>query len=222
VVAVRTKDGTEAWRKERPVASCWTTPTIIRGPAGDVLLTTAPRLVIAYDPQTGQERWQAEGSPNEELTASTLPCGEAFVVLAGREGLIALKVGGKGGATKSAPVWTSDVAPPQVASPVGGDGRCYVPGSGELTCVDAATGKEKWNLELDGDFWASPVLAKDRIYAVNRRGRLFIVSTAGQKLDEVRLDAGVDATPAIVEGRIYIRTGNGLLCLGRAQPPSRK
>jgi len=215
VVAVRAKDGAEVWRKERPVSSCWTTPAIIRGSAGDVLLTTAPRLVIAYDPQTGQERWQAEGATNPELSASTLPCGEGVVLLAGGEGLTALKVGGQGNMTKSALVWTSDIAPPQVASPAGGDGRCYLLGSGDLTCVDTASGKEKWNLELDGDFWASPVLAKDRVYAINRKGRLFVVSTAGQKLDEIQLDAGVDATPAIVEGRIYIRTGTGLLCLGR-------
>ncbi len=215
VVAVGAKDGTEVWRKERPVRSCWTTPTIVRGPAGDVLVTTAPPLVIAYDPQTGQERWQAEGSSNGELTASTLTCGEGVVLLAGREGLTALKVGGAGDVTRAAPVWTSDTAPPPVASPVGGDGRCYVLGSGEMTCIDTATGKEKWNLELNGDFWASPVLAKDRIYAINRRGRLFVVSTAGKKLDEVQLDAGVEATPAIVEGRIYIRTDGRLLCVGR-------
>ena len=169
VIAVRAKDGTEVWRKQRPVSSCWTTPAIVRGPASDVLVTTAPRLVIAYDPRTGRERWQAEGSSNEELSASTLPCGEGIVVLAGSDGLAALKVGGRGDVTKSALLWTSDTAPPQVASPVGGGGQCYVLGSGELTCVDAATGKEKWNLELNGDFWASPVLAKDRIYAINRR-----------------------------------------------------
>jgi outer membrane protein assembly factor BamB len=203
------------WRKERPVSSCWTTPALARGPAGDVLVTTAPRLVIAYDPRTGRERWQAEGATNAELSASTLPCGEGVVVLAGSEGLTALKVGGEGEARKSALVWASDVAPPQVASPAGGDGRCYLLGNGELTCVDAATGKEKWNLDLNGDFWASPVLAKDRVYAISRKGKLFVVSTAGRKLDEVQLDGGVEATPAIVEGRIYIRTGNGLLCLGR-------
>ena len=61
---------------------------------------------------------------------------------------------------------------------------------GDLICVDAATGKEKWNLELDGEFWASPVLAKDRVYAITRKGVLFVVSTAGKKLDEVQLDAG--------------------------------
>ena len=76
-----------------------------------------------------------------------------------------------------------------------------------MTCIDTATGKEKWNLELNGDLGPRRCLAKDRIYAINRRGRLFVVSTAGKKLDEVQLDAGVEATPAIVEGRIYITHG---------------
>ena len=107
------KNGTEVWRKERTVRWCWTTPTIVRGPAGDVLVTTAPPLVIAYDPQTGEERWQAEGSSNGELTASTLTCGEGVLLLASREGLTALKVGGAGDVTRAAPVWTSDTAPPR-------------------------------------------------------------------------------------------------------------
>jgi outer membrane protein assembly factor BamB len=215
VVAVATKDGAEAWRKGRPVGSCWTTPIIVRGPAGDMLVTTAPSRVIAYDPRTGQERWQAEGSSNGELTASPVPCGDGAVVLAGSEGLTALKAGGKGDVTKSGHVWTSDVSPPKVPSPVGGDGRCYILCDGGLACVDAANGKEKWNLELEGEFWASPVLAKDRIYAINRKGMLFVVSTAGKKLDAVQLDGGVEATPAIVAERLYVRTRDSLLCLGR-------
>ncbi len=213
VVAVRAADGAEVWRIERPVGSCWTTPAIVRGEAGDVLVTTAPRLVIAYHPATGQQLWQAEGSLSGELTTSPVQCGDGIVALAASDGLTALKVGGKGDVTKSALVWTSDVSLPAVASPARGDGRCYVLDY-DLHCLETATGKELWDVELDGEFWASPVLAKDRIYAINRKGRLFIVSTAGQKLDELQLGAGVDATPAIVQGRIYIRTGNSLLCLG--------
>ncbi len=77
--------------------------------------------------------------------------------------------------------------------------------------INAETGKPAERGSVD-------LMRKDgngRIYAIDRRGRLFVVSTAGKKLDKVQLDAGVEATPAIVEGRIYIRTGNGLLCLGR-------
>ena len=47
---------------------------------------------------------------------------------------------------KPALVWTSDVPPPPVASPAGGDGRCYLLSDGRMVCIDAATGNEKWNL----------------------------------------------------------------------------
>ncbi|MGA2065651.1 MAG: PQQ-binding-like beta-propeller repeat protein [Thermoguttaceae bacterium] len=126
---------------------------------------------------------------------------------------LARRKGGRAGRPRL--LWTSDTSPPQVSSPVGGDGRCYLLAGGDLVCIDTATGKEKWNLEVEGDFWASPVLAKDRVYAISRKGLLYVVSTAGRKLDEVQLDGSVEATPALVEGRIYIRTGNRLLCLGR-------
>ena len=216
VVAVRTKDGAEAWRKVRPVSSGWSTPVMVRGPAGDVMVTIAPPLVIAYDPQTGRQLWQAKGTSDGELSASPVQCGKGIVALAGMDGLTAFKVGGTGDVTKSGLVWTSDVSPPSVASPVAGDGRCYLLAADTMICVDAATGKEKWNLELNGEFWASPVLAKDRVYAINRDGVLFVVSTAGKKLDEVKLGGGVEASPAILDGRIYIRTGDRLLCLARS------
>ncbi len=61
IVAVSAHDGAEVWRKDRPVGSCWTTPLVVHATAGDVLVTTAPPLVIAYDPRTGQERLAGQG-----------------------------------------------------------------------------------------------------------------------------------------------------------------
>ncbi len=214
VVAVRAKDGTQVWRKERAVSSSWTTPAILRGPGGDVIVTTAPPLIIAYDPRTGDERWHAKGSSDSELSTSPMPCADGVIVLAAADGLSAFKAGAKDDQSKSGRLWASEVPLPRVSSPAGGNGRCYLAADGGLTCVDTANGKQVWDLDLDGDFWASPVVAKDRIYAISRNGTLFVVSTAGKKLDTVRLNADVQATPAIAEGCIYIRTSDKLLCLG--------
>ena len=95
MVAVRTKTARRCG--ERSVRSARAGRRRHRcGPAGDVLVTTARRLVIAYDPKTGQERRQVEGSYDAELTASTVSCGDGVgLVLAASEGLTALKVGGQ-------------------------------------------------------------------------------------------------------------------------------
>jgi outer membrane protein assembly factor BamB len=84
-----------------------------------------------------------------------------------------------------------------------------------LTCTDAATGKEQWDWELEDTFWAWPVLAKDRVYAINEAGVSFVASIDGKKLEEIKLGDAVRATPAILDGRIYLRTASRLLCLGR-------
>ncbi len=130
-------------------------------------------------------------------------------------GLTTFRVAGQGDVTNSGVVWTSDAGSPEVASPACAGGRCFLLGGETLTCLDAATGKEKWNLDLEGTFWASPVVAKDRVYAINKAGVLFVVSTEGKKLEEVKLGDAVRATPAILDGRIYIRTAGRLLCVGR-------
>ncbi len=215
IVAVGAKDGAEVWRKDRPVRSCWTTPLIVHGAAGDVMVTTAPPLVIAYDPRTGQQRWQAKGSSNEELCASPVQCGEGLVAVEASGGLTAFMVAGKGDASNSRVVWTSAAESPEVASPACDGGRCFLLAGETLTCLDAATGKEQWNLELEGTFWASPVLAKDRVYAINKAGVLFVASIEGKKLQEVKLGDAVRATPAILDGRIYLRAAGRLLCVGR-------
>lgn len=213
LVALRTKDGTEAWRQSRGVVSCWTTPLVVPGPHGDVLVTTAPPQVIAYDPKIGTELWHAKGTSNGELSASPVQCGSGVVAVAASDGLTAFQVGGRGDVTKSGLVWKSDCEP-QVSSPVSGNGLCYLIVDDTLYCVDAATGKDRWNLELKGQFYASPVMAKNRLYAINREGVLFVVSSDGKKLDEVELGKTVEATPAIFGGSIYIRTGDSLLSLG--------
>jgi outer membrane protein assembly factor BamB len=216
IVAVRAKDGGQVWRADRPVISCWTTPLIVRQPGGDVMVTTAPPLVIAYDPRTGRQFWQAEGSSNDELASSPVRCGEGAVAVEASRGLTAFKVAGKGDVTNTGVVWKSDARPPEVASPACGTGKCFLLVNENLVCIDAATGRKAWDLELAGRFWASPVVAGDRVYAINKAGVLFVVSTDGKKLDEVELgDPPVRATPAIIDGRVYIRTAGRLLCIGR-------
>lgn len=215
IVALRTKDGSEAWRQERAVMSSWTSPVLVHGPAGDVLVTTAPPLIIAYDPKTGQELWHAEGTHNEELASSPIPCGDGLVVVASADGLCAFKVGGKGDISQSGLAWSSDADVPAIATLACAGARCLVINGCNLIGIGAADGKTKWKVALDGDFWASPVVASDRIYAINKDGMLYVVSTEGKKLQELDLAKSVTASPALVDGRLYVRTDGHLMCLGK-------
>lgn len=213
ITALRAKDGTEVWRKDRPVSSSWTSPILVHGPGGDAVVTSGNPLVIAYNPKTGEELWRADGQSGE-VSVSPVPCGEGAVAVIS-DGMSAFKLGGKGDITKTGKLWSSDASTPQMSSPACDGKRLYQVASSGLVCLDAATGKEKWTLELEGEFWGSLALAKDRIYLVSHDGNLFVASNEGKKLCQVDLQAGVPSTPAILDGRIYIRASGELICIGK-------
>ena len=88
--------------------------------------------------------------------------------------------------------------------------------NGVLTCVVAATGKQVWQEDLDGRFYASPVCVNGRIYLVTRSDEV-IVLKAGPEfrlLAKNTLPGKSDSTPAIANGRMYIRTLDHLVCTG--------
>ena len=217
VVALRIKDGKEAWKTTRPVSASWSSPLLARLPAGDTLITTALPLVIAYDPRTGAERWRAEGLPDGDFAASPIVCGGLVIALPGDGGMpLAIRPGGKGNVTRTHVIeWAGDVSAPAVSSPATDGRRYFQIRGGALSALSPASGKDIWSLDLEGDFWASPVVAAGRIYAIDREGTIHVVSTEGRKLAECRLGEPVNASPAVLEGRIYVRTARGLLCIGK-------
>jgi outer membrane protein assembly factor BamB len=80
--------------------------------------------------------------------------------------------------------------------------------SGLAVCWNAATGEELWKERLGGDFFASPVMADDRIYASNVGGKTFVFEAkpGGFKLlAQNQLGNQVYASPVICGGRVYLR-----------------
>lgn len=216
VVALRIKDGKEAWKKNRPVSAAWSSPLLARLPEGDTLITTSAPLAIAYNPKTGAERWRA-GGLSRDIAASPIVCRGRVIALPGEGAMpLVIKSGGKGDVTKTHVVeWTGDAGAPAVSSPATDGRRYFQISEGALTALSPASGKEIWSVELEGTFWASLVVTDGRIYAINREGTIYVVSTRGRKLAECKLAESVDASPAILKGRIYVRTARRLLCIGK-------
>jgi outer membrane protein assembly factor BamB len=89
------------------------------------------------------------------------------------------------------------------------EGRAYIIKSpGILVCGDLATGEVIWQVRLKGPFWGTPVLAGDRIFAVNQEGLVQAVDLGDKKgTAATKAEYGeiVLASPIVVDGALFIR-----------------
>ena len=104
-------------------------------------------------------------------------------------------------------------------SPVYFDGLVYmIKNGGIVSCLEAETGQLLYRKRLgaQGSYYASPIVAGNRIYAASEQG-MVVVFQCGKSLEVLaRNDLGenIYATPAAVEDRIYVRTTEHLFCFG--------
>ena len=96
-----------------------------------------------------------------------------------------------------------------VPSMIPKDGHLFVVlDAGLAVCLKSDTGEELWKERLGGDFFASPVMVDDRIYASNVARKTFVfVATpkAFQLLASNQPGDEAYASPVICDSRIYLR-----------------
>jgi outer membrane protein assembly factor BamB len=83
-----------------------------------------------------------------------------------------------------------------------------------VNAIDGASGKLLWQERVTGPFSASPVVADDKIYVVNEKGRIFVLQTGEQSkiLGTGDLDDVILATPAIADGAVFFRSDRWVYC----------
>jgi hypothetical protein len=86
--------------------------------------------------------------------------------------------------------------------------------AGKLVGLDAATGEERWAINLAGPTWQSPVVVDDVLIQGDCNGMLRgydVSDTAVEpaQLWEVRLGGCIESTPVVWDGTIYIGTRGG-------------
>jgi outer membrane protein assembly factor BamB len=75
-----------------------------------------------------------------------------------------------------------------------------------LHCIDAATGKGLWTHELDGEVWASALVADGKVYIGTRRGGFWTFALSREKLllGHVALGSPISATAVAANGTLYV------------------
>jgi outer membrane protein assembly factor BamB len=216
ITALDKRSGKEVWRTERKEPVSWTTPLVLRGPAGMELVASGAKTIIAYDPDTGKELWHSKGV---EMNAIPTPVAndKMVYVVAQRVAAIRLAANGDGnGAAQDA--WRYQKGGGPVPSPVLYGPYLYsITDKGILTCLDAETGQVQYTgrVPVPATFTASLVAYDGKILLTSEDGDTFVLK-AGPKQEILRTNAlgePVFASPAVAGGRLFIRTEKNLYCI---------
>jgi outer membrane protein assembly factor BamB len=210
LLALRSASGEIAWKAERDVQPSWASPVLVRRAGGPEVVLNANPFVAAYDARTGMERWRLDCMDGEVAVSVAWWNGTVF---AGNEyaQLVAIR-------TAKGPqiAWRTDEDLPEVSSPVAWSNCLFTAnGRGTVTCLDTESGRLHWKHEFDEGFYASPVVAADRLYLTDMSGVTHVLAAGPEfaALGKGRLGERCTCTPAFVGRRIYIRGETFLYCL---------
>jgi len=135
-------------------------------------------------------------------------------------GMLAIKLGGKGDTTATAVKWKYHRSVPQLPSPLLYDGVLYMANdNGIVTSLNAETGeliKQGRLTPTPQNIYASPVAADGHLYFSGERGSVSVLTPGGDLTPIVvnDLNENIYATPAFADGRIYVRTVQALYAFG--------
>jgi outer membrane protein assembly factor BamB len=218
LVALEADSGKVRWQTDRKSTASrrfsFSTPLLIEVQGRKQIISSASDLVGAYDPTNGKEIWRVRFDGYSVIPRPVFGHGLVFIAT-GYESptLIAVRPDGEGDVTDSHVVWTVRRHAPLTPSPLlHGDELYMVSDAGFASCLDAKTGKVRWQERLGGAHSASPVVADGKIYFQSEDGVGAVVK-AGTKFEVVSRNALEErtlASYAAADGGLFIRTKENL------------
>jgi len=178
------------------------------------------KVMLAKLPNPNARSW-IDLDANGEITPGEWDYYRA--AMASENGLLAIRLGGRGDVTDTNVRWKYHKAVPQLPSPLVYQKVLYMVNDGGIvTALNPETGGEMGQGRLKGaidHYYASPVAADGKIFMLSETGKVVVLPPGGSLEPMVVNDLGDDiyATPAISDGRIYLRTRGWLYCFGLAR-----
>lgn len=206
--------GTNKWRKDRPKAANWTSPTVLRLGEDEIVALQSSKGIIGVLPGTGSAVFEYTSG------ASTIPSSAAVgnTLYVPSNGLTALSIKADG----SEPVkqWNESTQRPGTASPlVIGDKVYIINNAGVLNCSGRETGERLWRIRLKGPFSSSPVAGSgERLYVFNEAGIGQVVDLSGDEgevTSEIELGETILGTPSLSDRAVFVRSDGHLWRLGK-------
>lgn len=142
---------------------------------------------------------------------------------AARNGLLAVKLGGRGDVTETHLLWRFDKSLPDVPMPLLYRNTLFLVRTGGIfTTLNPKTGEVFKQGRLQGaleGYYASPVAAGDCVFVASEHGKVVVVKAQPdwEILSVNDFQEDIFATPAIAEGRLYVRTSAAMYAIGVAR-----
>jgi outer membrane protein assembly factor BamB len=211
VVALDKLTGKVRWKKFREGYQAYTTPLVVRLPAGDQVISPGAFRAVSYEPRTGKELWQVRyGDGFSNVPRPVHGDGLIYICTGFQQpSLLAVRLDGRGDVTKSHIKWTLKRGVSLTPSPLlVGDELYMVSDNGIASCIDAKTGAPHWQIRLGGNYSASPIYADGRIYFLSEEGESVVIAP-GKEFKELarnQLDGPTLASMAVSGGSIFVRS----------------
>ena len=217
ITAFDRKTGKVAWHALRENVS-YSSPVVAEiGGVKQVIVATGPRLV-GLELATGKLLWDVPYQNQYDETIGTpVVAGDHVLLTAVGRPLSAWRIArDTAGGFAATELWRNEDFSSYLSSViVVGDYVYGMNDGGEWNCAKLSDGKTIWRGGSHG-YYTTPIVAENRILALNERGTLDVVAANPAKYEPIAsLHLAKDATwstPAIVADRLYIRSKSALLC----------
>jgi outer membrane protein assembly factor BamB len=218
VVALDAQTGDEKWRFGRPGDPAkkfsFSTPTAIEVAGRTQVVIPGSGVVNSLDPATGREIWRVTHDGYSVIPKPVFGHGMVFFSTGyDSPAVMAIRPGGQGDVTETHVAWTLKKGAPHTPSLLlVGEELYMVSDKGVATCVDARTGKERWQERIGNNYSASLVHADGKIFVQSEEGPALVIKP-GKRFEKLA-DAGFKertlASYAVGENALFIRTESNL------------
>lgn len=185
MIALDKGTGKIRWKKDRPAIAnsrkfSFSTPLAIEVDGQTQVVSPATDQVVAYAPADGKELWTVPYSGYSVIPRPVYGGGLLYLATSyNNSELLAVRPGSRDAEAKI--VWRLQRGAPHTPSVVYHDGLVFlVSDRGIGSCVDAETGDILWQKRVGGNYSASPLLSKDRVYFQSEQGVATVVRAAGE------------------------------------------
>jgi outer membrane protein assembly factor BamB len=208
----------------------YTTPLVIRHAGQESILVWGAEHVTIHNASNGEVVWICGGFNPEEsklwpAIATPVLFGETGVIAYGRNDrgiprLYGVRLTGIGDVTNTNQIWKREDVGTFVPTPAAHDDHLIlVRDRGEVECLDPQNGKTVWKEAFPknrSNFYSSPLIAGDKLYAPREDGVVFVASLANGKfevLSENNMGESVIGSPVPISAdKLIIRGVKHLFC----------